>query len=180
MEPGDFSATERPATAPVYLLKLHQYTPGETCSNTLRELREHWVGVVDIDRKSNESEVVGLELHLLRKAPESNVMVLAPMKLGTFTIERLPEWRHIGDIQNLGGETSWRWANSLYAFAGETFLAMAADGNEWGARLNCQQYVRKLLCDLGLQCTDPACGDEMTLLIDCACTLDKWARNHCK
>jgi hypothetical protein len=113
---------------------------------------------VDIDKKSDESNIIGLELHLLRKSSESNSLVLAPIKLGTFQKERLPQrWKHVGDIkvnavgvvtdvsQNLGGFTSMGWAFSLYQVALDTFVTLAANGNEWSASVNCQQFVRKLL-----------------------------------
>ncbi len=55
-------------------MKTHQYTPGgESCSDELRELREHWIAVVDIDQKSNESDIVGLELHLLHVNLQSRI-----------------------------------------------------------------------------------------------------------
>lgn len=64
-----------PATAHVYLVRTQQYTPGEACCDDLKELREHWIVDVDIDQKSSESNIVGLELHLLRKSPESNTIL---------------------------------------------------------------------------------------------------------
>lgn len=39
MKSSDFSGIDRPATAPVYLLKTHQYTPDESCCDDLKELR---------------------------------------------------------------------------------------------------------------------------------------------
>lgn len=181
MKSTDFSSTECPATAAVFLLKLHQHTPGESCSDQLKELREHWIVVIDLDRKSTDSDIVGLELHLLRQTLDSNVMVLAPgPMLGRFQRSRLAEkYTHVGNIENIGGETSRRWALSLCDMAMDTFTLMSDQGDEWGAKVNCQQFAKKFLHDLSLSFTESACGDSNATLVDCYCTLDMWMRN-CK
>ena len=94
---------------------------------------------MDMEKKSNESSIIGLELHLLRKTPDSNIMMvyssivlsdysqrLPPASLGTFTKARLSQWKYVGDIVNLGGLTSRHWVASLHQFADNTFISMAS------------------------------------------------------
>eukprot|EP01127_Copromyxa_protea_P005672 TRINITY_DN15537_c0_g1_i1.p1 TRINITY_DN15537_c0_g1~~TRINITY_DN15537_c0_g1_i1.p1 ORF type:complete len:195 (+),score=16.15 TRINITY_DN15537_c0_g1_i1:27-611(+) len=179
MDPHDFDETYCPTTAAVYLVKTHQYTPGESCSDGLREMREHWIVVIDLDRRSDDSNVVGLELHLLLKEKGSSITILGPLHLGTFSKQRLSFWECVGEIKNIGGHTSRHWAYILHETALKTFASLsAARGTNWSATVNCQQFARKLLCDFGIQCNEPACGDSMSAVIDCYCTLDAWMKNY--
>ncbi len=97
--------TQKKAVCPVYLLKLCQHTPGESLSNIAQELHSHWVVLVDIDRKTSEKDVIGLELHLLLKEAKSNALVVGPARLGTFQKSRLLSWKQVGITENLGRPT---------------------------------------------------------------------------
>ena len=100
-------------------------------------------------------------------------MVVAPFLLGTFQRQRLSDYKHVGDIENLSGKTTRSWAFSLYKRSWKS-LETIADQGQWGAKVNCQQFARKLL----LSFTEHACrGDSKGLLVDCYCTLDMWLRN---
>ena len=118
---------------------------------------------------------MGLELHLLRESQTSNVLLLGPCRLGKFE-KALAKWTHVGDIQNLGSHDSLKWAYVLHHFAHSILVHMVRENGDaiWGAKLNCQQFARKVLCALGITFNESACGDSLAPLIDCYCTLDTW------
>eukprot|EP01124_Arcella_intermedia_P015024 TRINITY_DN21571_c0_g1_i1.p1 TRINITY_DN21571_c0_g1~~TRINITY_DN21571_c0_g1_i1.p1 ORF type:complete len:201 (-),score=38.56 TRINITY_DN21571_c0_g1_i1:23-565(-) len=180
MDCSEFSQIDTPRYAPVYLLHLHQYTFGESISNDLREKREHWIVVVDIDRQTNEQQIIGLEIHILWEEQKSNNLVLAPIRRGTFDKARIPSYEYVGDIENVGNLPSMHWAYELHRFALKVFWEMTTElGKDWGANVNCQQFGRLYLRKLSLKYDGVACGDNHQVAIDCFCSLDKWRRN-CK
>lgn len=174
----DFSFTERPASAPVYLVKLLQHTPENESCSVESEDSAHWIVVVDVDRRTDEKHVQGLDLHLLRETPESSTLVFGGPMLAKFEIAKLCGYKFIGDIHNLGGHTSIDWALSLHLFASETFCALAemTGTSQWSDHMNCQQYARKLLWNLGLPFSEEVSGDTHKALIVCNYTYDGWTR----
>lgn len=58
-------------------------------------------------------------------------------------------------------------AHSLYELT-----ALSVNGSEWSAEVNCQQFVRQLLCKLNIPCDEPVYGDSWAPLMDCYCTVD--------
>lgn len=166
----DFSITDRPETAPVYLLKL---LPTETAAHSKPDELAHWMVVVDLEGRSDTTTIKGLELHLIREAQELDNLVVAGVKTCSFPLSTRTECQLLGRIQNIGGLRTCDWAYSLHCLAYKTFCAMAEKyDDEWRPEVNCQQFARKLLKDLGLSFNEKATGDPNTPFLD-FCTYDR-------
>ncbi len=177
--------TDSAKVGDIYLVAYNQLPnlPVDLCTEDIRQKRGHHSIIIDVYGESDENSVIGTEIHLgVEKDSMATFCIGLPTRHGV-EVRRLILCKKLGKIQNIGDRRLSDWAWALHIEARRIYQKMVDEqggSNKWSAKLNSQQYARRVCLEFGINHDVQVVGDVIPTAVDfalacmsSACTMDQ-------